>query len=57
MNASAFALSRIIGRDCGTSGRKRPSAPVLLNECPEVIGKMAVDISGGGSIEHAIRGI
>lgn len=57
MNASALQLSDLFSRFGGGVRPKGPSAPVLLNECPEVVGKMAVDISGGNSIEHAIREI
>ena len=57
VNISVKQSSGLFSRIGGAVQPKGPQAPVLLNECPEVIGKMAVDISGGGSIEHAIRQI
>lgn len=32
-----------------------PKVPVLLNECPEVIGMMAVVLGNGGSLDTAVR--
>ena len=45
----------------GTQNRKErdkahgPNVPVLLNECPEVVGMMAVTLGNGGSLDTAVR--
>lgn len=41
----------------GTPSGKKIRAPALLNEGPEVIGMMSIDLTGGGSLDTAIRNV
>lgn len=56
MNVSVQSFAKLFP-SAVSKREKGPETPVLLNECPEVVGTMALEIQGGRSVEHAVREI